>query len=143
MKEPRPERDGAEDECENQDKTFNTFRLPPPSSPLRRPRLPHLAPQPLADARRSPRLRNLAQRIHCLGDRPLFELFAELAAGADLFDTLERYARLDPFIVAALGGDLLPPPARLVRPPAYGEVGDDDGGLPQIDDVILVDGGRS
>ena len=44
MKEPRPERDGAEDECENQDKTFNTFRRPPPSSPLRTAHLPHLAP---------------------------------------------------------------------------------------------------
>jgi hypothetical protein len=109
MKEPRPERDGAEDECENQDKTFNTFRRPPPSSPLRRPRLPHLAPQPLANARHSPRLRNLAQRIHRLGDRPPFKLFAEPAAGPDVLSTLERYAALDcysDFIRANVGAEL-------------------------------------
>jgi hypothetical protein len=63
------------------------------------------------------RLHYLASRIHRLGPRPLFEFLRELAAGADLFDTLERYARLVPLagFIEDLNGDQLPPPARLVR----------------------------
>jgi hypothetical protein len=62
------------------------------------------------------RLRFLASKIHRLGPRPLFEFLRELAAGADLIDTLERYARLAPLagFIEDLNGDRLPPPARLV-----------------------------
>jgi hypothetical protein len=55
------------------------------------------------------RLACLARKIHRLGERPLFELFVELAAGALLVKRLEVYARLDPDFIAALGGDRLPP----------------------------------
>jgi hypothetical protein len=54
------------------------------------------------------RLRYLARRISRLGERALFELFRELLAGADLASRLEVYARLDPSVLAALGGDVLP-----------------------------------
>jgi hypothetical protein len=55
----------------------------------------------------APRLQHLARQIHGLGERPLYELFRELERGADLHDTLERYARLSPLaeFIAALGGD--------------------------------------
>ena len=56
------------------------------------------------------RLRHLAQQIHRLGERPLYELFRELEAGAPLLPRLEAYARLDPEFIRALGGDRLPPP---------------------------------
>jgi hypothetical protein len=55
------------------------------------------------------RLRYLAQRIHRLGERPLYELFAELAAGADFGDRLEAYAQLHDRadFIRALGGHQL------------------------------------
>ena len=50
----------------------------------------------------------VAGRIHDLGPRALAELFIELLAGADPLERIERYATLDPAIVAAVGGrDLL------------------------------------
>jgi len=56
------------------------------------------------------RVRHLAARIHSLGARPLFELFRELAHGAELHTTLEAYARLAPLasFIRANGGDRLP-----------------------------------
>ena len=59
-----------------------------------------------------PRVRYLARRIHLLGERPLAELFIELAAGGDLNGVLERYARLAPAadFIRALGGDRLAAP---------------------------------
>jgi hypothetical protein len=59
-----------------------------------------------------PRVHYLARRIHLLGERPLAELFIELAAGGDLHGVLERYARLAPAadFIRALGGDRLPAP---------------------------------
>jgi hypothetical protein len=54
------------------------------------------------------RLRHLARAIHRLGERPLFELFRELSVGADSLERFEAYARLDPGILAYLGGDRLP-----------------------------------
>jgi hypothetical protein len=50
----------------------------------------------------------LAARLHALGPRLACELLREITAGANLFDRLERYATLDPDIVCALGGDVLP-----------------------------------
>ena len=59
-----------------------------------------------------PRVHYLARRIHLLGERPLAELFIELATGDDLHGVLERYARLAPAadLIGALGGDRLPAP---------------------------------
>lgn len=61
------------------------------------------------NAARVARLRRVAVLIHGLGPRPLYELLAELDAGADLDDALERYARLDRHrdFIAAAGGDQL------------------------------------
>jgi hypothetical protein len=55
------------------------------------------------------RLRHLARQIHALGERPLFELLRELENGSPLGETLERYARLEPFtaFITACGGDRL------------------------------------
>ena len=62
------------------------------------------------------RLRLLAERIHELGPRPLFELMFELANGAEVLPRLEAYAALSPLagFIAELDGDRLPPRARLV-----------------------------
>ena len=49
-----------------------------------------------------------AQGIHDLGPRALAELIFELAAGADPLSRIERYAALDPTIVAAVGASDLP-----------------------------------
>jgi hypothetical protein len=40
------------------------------------------------------RLRFLAEQIHRLGPRPLFELLAEIVGGAASMERIERYARL-------------------------------------------------
>jgi hypothetical protein len=55
------------------------------------------------------RLRHLARQVHSLGERPLFELFRELEAGAELADALERYAEISPYaaFIAANGADRL------------------------------------
>jgi hypothetical protein len=63
------------------------------------------------------RLRYLAGRVHALGERPLFELLSELQRGLPFAERVEAYAGLAdlaPFI-KQLGGDHLPPTARLVR----------------------------
>lgn len=62
------------------------------------------------------RLACLARKIHGLGERPLYELFCELDAGANLHERLERYAALEPLggFIAVLDGARLPP-ARLVK----------------------------
>jgi hypothetical protein len=56
------------------------------------------------------RLRLLAGKIRGLGPRPLFELFRDLARGADLHATLEAYAALFPLreFLRANDGDCLP-----------------------------------
>jgi len=56
------------------------------------------------------RLRRLAECIHNLGPRPLFEMLRELDAGAELGPTLEVYAELQARIdfIRELGGDRLP-----------------------------------
>jgi hypothetical protein len=41
------------------------------------------------------RLRRLAERLHALGPRPLFEFLREIVAGADPMARLERYAELE------------------------------------------------
>lgn len=54
------------------------------------------------------RLRHLAGRLYSLGPRATYELLRELRDGADLRQRLERYAELDPEIVAVVGGSDLP-----------------------------------
>ena len=61
------------------------------------------------------RICNLAKRLHDLGPRPLYEFLREVASGSDPIDRLEIYARLDPAIVRALGGDQFPTPAIITR----------------------------
>src|SRR5437762_1548793 len=61
----------------------------------------------------------LVERVHRLGARALFEFVNELdqshGLGSDLDQRLERYARLDPAVLPALGGDRLPvSPVRIV-----------------------------
>jgi hypothetical protein len=53
------------------------------------------------------RFAELAAHLHRLGPRPTFELLKELAS-ADVVARLERYAKLDPDIVAEIGADRMP-----------------------------------
>jgi hypothetical protein len=62
-----------------------------------------------------PRLRHLAEQLHALGPRPLFEFLLEIIAGADPMTRLERYAQLDPDVVHDLGADQLPSAHRVVE----------------------------
>ena len=59
------------------------------------------------------RLQRLAEYLHALGPRPVFEFCREIAEahdiGADVHRRLERYARLDPAVVQVLGGGHFPP----------------------------------
>ena len=59
------------------------------------------------DEQRCVRLRFLAERIHRLGPRPLFELFRELDAGANFAERAEKYARLPGDFIRNHGGDRL------------------------------------
>jgi hypothetical protein len=61
------------------------------------------------------RLRALAPRVHALGEAPLFHLFRELAAGADLVGTLETYATLHADFIRANRGDRLAPVLAVIR----------------------------
>jgi len=63
------------------------------------------------------RLRHLANHLHRLGPRPVFEIFAEALQGAPLIERLERYAQLDPDLVHALGADVLPPVIVCIKSP--------------------------
>jgi hypothetical protein len=64
------------------------------------------------------RLRCLAQRLHRLGERPLFEFLLELDAGADIWPRLEAYAALAP----SLEGDRLPAVQKCRLMAAYGDL---------------------
>ena len=58
------------------------------------------------------RRQRLAEQIHRLGSRVLYELINQLdrdhGLGADLDHLLERFAGLDPEILRAVGGDRFP-----------------------------------
>src|SRR5262249_17362458 len=75
----------------------------------------YVSPVRNASKIRFSRLKHLAREVHGFGQRPLFEMFRELDSGGDLQCFLERYARLAPLgeFISHLGGDRLPPPARL------------------------------
>ena len=58
------------------------------------------------------RLRFLAQEVHALGPRGIYELFSEIIAGASPTQSIERYGRLSfdyGDFIRALGGDQFPP----------------------------------
>lgn len=68
----------------------------------------------------SPRFRWLVTRVHRLGPRVVGELLAEIAGAhmlrIDIEQRLERYSRLDPEVLRALGADRFPTnPLRLVK----------------------------
>ena len=62
--------------------------------------------------RRDARFRHLTDNLHSLGSRPVGELISEIAEAhgiqSDVLARLEKYARLDPETVAALGADVWP-----------------------------------
>ena len=67
-----------------------------------------------------PRLERQVVRVHALGPRVLAELLIEIAShtGQSIFiaDRLQAYARLDPELVRAVGGDSFPPmPLTVIR----------------------------
>ncbi len=55
----------------------------------------------------------MVERVHNLGPRPLAELLAKIATATGrpdiVADRLQAYARLDPDILRAVGGDIFPP----------------------------------
>lgn len=55
------------------------------------------------------RFQRAAAHLHRLGPRPVLEALIEVANGHDLYRVLANFARLDPDIVSALGGDRMPP----------------------------------
>jgi hypothetical protein len=59
------------------------------------------------------RLRQLAKRLHALGERPVYEFLREVLAGRDPVERLEAYARLPADLIRAFGGERLGGP-RLV-----------------------------
>jgi hypothetical protein len=60
-------------------------------------------------------LRVLAGRIHALGPRPLYELLCELSGSSVALDRFEEYAKLNADFIRSLGGDVLPPPIRVIK----------------------------
>jgi hypothetical protein len=67
-----------------------------------------------AIARKCPRLRFLAGHLFACGQRSIYEFILAIAAGADLREELERFARLPPEIFRQIGADAMPPTARIV-----------------------------
>lgn len=57
----------------------------------------------------NPAFRRCVAKLHALGPRVLGELLLEVEAGANLTDRLAVYAALAPDMLAATGGDRLPP----------------------------------
>jgi hypothetical protein len=73
----------------------------------------------IKQAQRRMRREHLARRVHRLGPRVVAELLDEIARHhglhSDIDRRLERYARLDPALLRALGADKFPPsPIRVV-----------------------------
>jgi hypothetical protein len=53
-------------------------------------------------------MRELADRVHALGPRPLFELFCEIASDGERLTRIEKYAALDPDFIRRFNGDAFP-----------------------------------
>jgi hypothetical protein len=57
---------------------------------------------------RTPRRQRLAAHLHARGPRPVLEALLAVAAGADLDEVLEDFARLTPELYQLMGADVLP-----------------------------------
>jgi hypothetical protein len=55
------------------------------------------------------RRRRLVEHLHRLGPAPLGYFLREIENGASISDHLERYGKIDPEFVRALGGDRFAP----------------------------------
>jgi hypothetical protein len=55
------------------------------------------------------RRQRLVEHLHRLGPAPLGHFLREVENGASISDHLERYAKIDPAFVHALGGDRYAP----------------------------------
>jgi hypothetical protein len=65
-------------------------------------------------ARNRLRRQRLVSHLHRLGPSLLGHFLREIEAGANVTERLDRYARLDPDFVRALGGDRFAPIVRLI-----------------------------
>jgi hypothetical protein len=62
-----------------------------------------------AESIRRLRRQRLVEHLHRLGPAPLGHFLREVENGASISDHLERYAKIDPAFVRALGGDRYAP----------------------------------
>jgi hypothetical protein len=62
-----------------------------------------------AESMRRLRRQRLVEHLHRLGPAPLGHFLREVENGASISDHLERYAKIDPAFVRALGGDRYAP----------------------------------
>jgi hypothetical protein len=60
------------------------------------------------------RRRRLVEHLHCLGPASLGYFLREVERGASIPHHLERYAKIDPAFVRALGGDRFAPALHVV-----------------------------
>ena len=67
-----------------------------------------------APARARLRRQRLVEHLHRLGPAPLGHFLREVENGASIPDHLERYAKIDPEFVRALGGDRYAPGLHVV-----------------------------
>jgi hypothetical protein len=67
------------------------------------------------DARARLRRQRLVEHLHRLGPAPLGHFLREVENGASNSDHLERYSRIDPEFVRALGGDRYAPALHVVE----------------------------
>ena len=72
------------------------------------------AAQAQSSARQRLRRQRLVEYLHRLGPAPLGHFLNEGENGASIPDHLERYSRIDPAFVRALGGDRYAPALRVV-----------------------------
>jgi hypothetical protein len=74
-------------------------------------KLPATHAQALSRLRRQ----RLVEHLHRLGPAPLGHFLREVENGASISDHLERYAKIDPAFVRALGGDRYAPALHAVE----------------------------
>jgi hypothetical protein len=61
------------------------------------------------------RRRRLVEHLRRLGPAPLGHFLREVENGASISDHLERYAKIDPAFVCALGGDRYAPALHVIN----------------------------
>jgi hypothetical protein len=72
------------------------------------------AAQAQSSARQRLRRQRLVEWLHRLGPAPLGHFLDEIERGASITDHPERYSRIDPEFVRALGGDRFPPALHVI-----------------------------